>query len=111
MIGGKTINDIQIFPQCLHVLSGAQHGPHLSPAITKNRHIVFTQEEVMRCDLACHLNAFLLCSSDDKDLKREKKKHETFPHVRQINTKSDTNTWLLEKVCILTSSFLAIWQM
>lgn len=74
VVGGEAVNDVQVFPQSLHVLVGSQHGSDLRSPIADLCHIFLTKEEVMRRHLTCDLDALLLRRSDDQDLKKKKKK-------------------------------------
>ena len=74
MVGGEAVDDVQVFPESLHVLSCSQHGSDLRPSVADVLHVFLAKEEVMRCHLTCDLDAFLLRRSDDQDLKKQKVK-------------------------------------
>lgn len=73
VVCSKAVDNVQIFPECLHVLACSQHGSNLRSTVADLRHIILAQEEVVRGDLACDLDALLLRSSDYQDLKTIKK--------------------------------------
>lgn len=73
MICGKTVNGVQVVPECFHVLAGAQHRPYLTSPFPNATQVLLTQEEVVRRHLACHRNALLLCCLDDQDLWKKNK--------------------------------------
>lgn len=68
MVRGEAVDDVQVLPKRLHVLTGTQHGPHLCPAAANVGHVLLAQEEVVRRHLACHLDSLLLGRPDDQDL-------------------------------------------
>lgn len=70
VVCGEAVDDVQVFPQSLHVLVGSQHGSDLRSAVADLRHVFLAEEEVMRSHLACDLDALLLRRSDDEDLKK-----------------------------------------
>lgn len=69
MVRGKAVDDVQVFPERLHILACAQHGSDLRSSVANLRHVFLTQEEVMRRHLTRNLDALLLGSTDDQDLK------------------------------------------
>lgn len=71
VIRGEAVDDVQVLPECLHVLAGSQHGPYLRPSVSDHRHVVLAKKEVMRGHLTCDLDALLLRCSDDQDLKKK----------------------------------------
>lgn len=73
MIGGEAVYNVQVVPQGLHVLSGPQHGTHLPLLVPQPVKVVQTEEQVMRRHLAGNLDAFLLGSLNDQDLKKAKR--------------------------------------
>lgn len=74
VVCGKAVDDVQVFPESLHVLVCSQHGSDLRPSIADLWHIFLTEEEMMRCHLTRDLDALLLCCSDDQNLKKKKEK-------------------------------------
>lgn len=68
VVRGEAVDDVQVLPQRLHVLAGAQHGPHLRPAAADVGHVLLAQEKVVRRHFARHLDALLLGRPDDQDL-------------------------------------------
>lgn len=68
MVCGEAVDNVQVLPQRIHVLPGAQHGSHLRSPIADLRQVVVAQEQVVRCHLARHLDALLLGGPDDQDL-------------------------------------------
>lgn len=68
MICSEAVDNVQVFPECLHVLAGSQHGTNLRSALTDIPYVLLTQEEVMRSHLTCHLDALLLSCPDYQDL-------------------------------------------
>lgn len=68
VVGCEAVNDVQVFPEGLHVLPGAQHGADLCPAAPDVHHVLLTQEEVVGRYLTRHLDALLLGCADDQDL-------------------------------------------
>lgn len=73
VVCGKTVNGVQVVPECFHIFSGAQHRPYLTSAFPNASQVLLTQEEMVRCHLTCHLNALLLCCLDDQYLRRKTK--------------------------------------
>lgn len=73
VVRGKAVDDVQVFPESLHVAARSQHGPDLRSAVSDLRHVFLAEEEVMRGHLACDLDAPLLRCSDDKDLQKRKR--------------------------------------
>lgn len=69
VVGGKAVDDVQVFPQRLHVLPGSQHGSDLCSPIADVRDVVLAQKEVMRRHLTGDLDALLLGSTDDHNLR------------------------------------------
>lgn len=72
MVCGEAVNDVQVFPESLHVLKCSQRGSDLRSAITDLCHIFLTKEEVMRRHLTRDLDTLLLRCSDYQDLKKRK---------------------------------------
>ena len=68
MVSCEAVNVVQVFPEGLHVLPGAQHRADLCPAVPNAHHILLTQEEVVGRYLTRHLDALLLGCADDQDL-------------------------------------------
>lgn len=68
VVSGEAVDDVQVLPKRLHVLTRAQHGPHLRSPAADFHHIILTQEEVMGRHLTRHLDAFQLRCSDDGNL-------------------------------------------
>lgn len=68
MVRGKAVNDVQVLPESLHVLAGSQHGSYLRSSKADLGHVVFTQEQVVRCHLARDLDTLLLGGADDQNL-------------------------------------------
>jgi len=68
VVCGEAVDDVHVFPECLHVLTASQHRSDLRAALTDIRQMFLTQEQVMRRHLASDLDALLLCSSDYQDL-------------------------------------------
>lgn len=69
MISSKAVYDVQVVPQGLHVIPRTQHGAHLPFIVPQPLEIIEAEEEVMWSHLAGHLDAFLLSSLDDEDLR------------------------------------------
>lgn len=51
MIGGETIDNVQIFPKCLLILGTSQPWPDFALA-AEGGHIIGSQKQVVRTDLA-----------------------------------------------------------
>lgn len=70
MVSGKTVNVLHVLPEGLLVCLCAQHGTHLAPPTTNTIQVLVTQEEMVRTNLASHLHALILSSTNDKYLVR-----------------------------------------
>lgn len=69
MVRGEAVNNVQVLPQRLHVLTGAKHGAHLRSAAPQIGHVVFAEEEMVRGHLTRDVDPLLLGGSDDQDLR------------------------------------------
>lgn len=90
VVCGEAVDDVQVFPESLHVLSRSQHGSHLRSSVADLCHVVLTKEEVMRCHLTRDLDALLLRRSDDQDLKKKRKTLEEPPRGHWASVDDDT---------------------
>ena len=77
VVGGEAVDDVKVFPEGVHVLAGAKHGPDLRPPVANLGHVLLAQEEVVRRYLARDLDALLLGSADDQDLEGRREKFTT----------------------------------
>lgn len=73
VVCGKAVDDVQVFPESLHVLICSQHGSDLRSSIADLWHVFLTEEEMMRRHLTRDLDALLFCRSDDQNLKKKEK--------------------------------------
>lgn len=72
VVGGEAVDDVQVFPESLHVLVGPQHGSDLRSSVADLCHVILAKEEVMRRHLTCDLDALLLRRPDDQDLEKKR---------------------------------------
>lgn len=68
VICSEAVDNIQVFPERLHVLAGSQHRTNLRSPLTDIWYVLLTQEEVMRSYLTRHLDTLLLSCPDYQDL-------------------------------------------
>lgn len=72
VVCGKAVNDVQVLPESLHVLTGSQHGSDLRSSNADICHVVLTQKQVVRCHLTRHLDTLLLGCADDQNLRKKR---------------------------------------
>ena len=73
VIGGKAVNDVQVLPESILVLLGAENRSHLRSSLADPRDVILTKEQVMWTHFARDGQTFLLCHTDDGNLKNKGK--------------------------------------